>query len=71
MHVRIKSQTGNDYGFTASRESPLLFQVEEDLGERFDHAAEKPEQIEAMSAKLRAFEAQVAEEGTFWDRPGE
>jgi len=53
------------------RENPLLFQVEEDFGERFDRAEERPQQVEAMRAKLTAFEAQVAQEGSFWDLPGD
>ena len=40
LHVRIGSQTGNNYGYQASRETPLLFQVEKDLGERIDVAKE-------------------------------
>jgi arylsulfatase len=67
MHVRISSQTGNQYGFTASRETPLLFQVEQDLSERIDRAGEQTERILSMMAKLNAFETQASEEGTFWD----
>ena len=71
MHVRILSQTGNDYGFKASRETPLLFQVEQDLGERIDRAAEQANLVEKMQTKLKAFKSQVQEEGSFWDAPGE
>ena len=71
MHVRIASQTGNDYGFKASRETPLLFQVEQDLGERIDRAAEQANLVEKMQTKLKAFKSQVQEEGSFWDAPGE
>ena len=71
MHIRILSQTGNDYGFKASRETPLLFQVEQDLGERIDRAGDQTNQIEPMMKKLKAFESQVQEEGSFWDAHGE
>ena len=49
LHIHIYSQTGDNYGFTASPEKPLLFNVEQDLGERFDRAAEQP----AIVARLR------------------
>ena len=66
MHTRISSQTGNNYGFNASRSTPLLFQVEQDLSERIDRAKED-ELIDQMMARLNQFEARVAKEGTFWD----
>ena len=66
MHVQIFSQTGNNYGFKASRDKPLLFQVEQDLGERIDRAGEEPKRIQEMLSKLEAFENQVQEEGSFW-----
>ena len=67
MHTRISSQTGNDYGFKASRDTPLLFQVEHDLGERIDRTGEQAKRVETMMEKLTAFESQVKEEGSFWD----
>lgn len=67
MHIRIFSQTGNNYGFQASRESPLLFQVEHDIGERIDRAPEHPEIVERLTANLNAFEARLKNEGSFWD----
>jgi arylsulfatase len=67
MHIRIASQTGDQYGFEASRENPLLFQVEEDLGERFDRAEEEKARVLSMLEKLEAFESQLKEEGSFWD----
>jgi len=70
MHVRIGSQTGNDYGFRASRETPLLFQLEQDLGERIDRAGEQPERVAAMLATLIQLEAQVEQEGSFWEAGG-
>ncbi len=66
MHIRIASQTGNNYGFQASRDTPILFQVEQDLGERIDRAGEQPKRVEEMLEKLTAFESQVQEEGSFW-----
>lgn len=67
MHVRIASQTGDNYGFRASRQTPLLFQVEHDLGERIDRAAEQAKRVETMLAALSRFESQVQKEGSFWD----
>ncbi|MGB2561069.1 MAG: hypothetical protein ACPIG6_10765, partial [Akkermansiaceae bacterium] len=66
MHIQIFSQTGNNYGFKASRDKPLLFQVEQDLGERIDRAGEQPKLVTDMMSKLKAFEEQVKKEGSFW-----
>ena len=54
---------GDDYGFTASEAAPLL-QVEEDLGERFNRAAEYPERAEKLVENLRAYRQQILREGT-------
>ena len=43
LHTRLYSQTGNDYGFEASRESPLLFNVEVDPPERINLAERHPD----------------------------
>ena len=67
MHIRISSQTGNDYGFTASRETPLLFQVEQDISERINQTDQQQELVKTMMTKLKNFEAQVEQEGSFWD----
>ncbi len=67
LHVRIGSQTNDNYGFVASEESPLLFQVEEDLGERIDRAAEEREITTDLLAELKEFKAQLSQEGSFWD----
>lgn len=67
LHVRIGSQTKNNYGFVASRETPLLFQVEKDLGERIDLAGEKAELTSDLLSELEKFETQLKEEGSFWD----
>jgi hypothetical protein len=48
-----------------------LFQVEQDLGERIDRAGDQANRIEPMMKKLKAFESQVQEEGSFWDAHGE
>ena len=67
LHVRIGSQTKNNYGFVASKESPLLFQVEEDLGERIDRAKEETEITSALLSELEIFKKELKKEGTFWD----
>ena len=66
LHVRIGSQTENDYGFTATRETPLLFQVEKDLGERIDVATKHPKKIAELQRDLENFEKQIKKEGSFW-----
>ena len=68
MHIRIGSQTRNNYGFQASWEKPLLFQVEQDLGERIDRTPEQPERIENMKAKLKSFIDEVKQTGSFWNQ---
>lgn len=52
IHTKLISQTGDSYGFKASHEQPLLFNVEEDLGERIDRAAEHPDIVERLRKKL-------------------
>ncbi len=59
LHVRLISQTGSNHGFTATREKPLLFHVEEDLGERIDRAAEQPETVVRLLEKLDAVAASL------------
>lgn len=54
LHIAIRSQTGDDYGFVASRETPLLFHLEHDIGERIDRAAERPDLVERLLAELDA-----------------
>ncbi len=53
LMVAIPSQTGSKHGFEASEEKPLLFNVEQDIGERIDRAAEKPELVQSMLGMLR------------------
>ncbi|MFK7850600.1 MAG: sulfatase [Akkermansiaceae bacterium] len=67
MHTRISSQTGNNYGFEASLNTPLLFHVEHDLGERFDRAGEQTKLVETVRSTLSKFQIQIQEEGSFWD----
>jgi len=59
LHVKLISQTGSDHGFAASREKPLLFNVEEDLGERIDRAAEQPEIVARLLGRLDAVTASL------------
>ena len=67
IHTRIASQTGNNYGFKASRDTPLLFQVEQDLGERIDRAGEQSKHVDKMMETLTSFESQIRQEGSFWN----
>lgn len=66
LHIRLGSQLNDNYGFKASREKPLLFQVEQDIEESFDLAAQQPERVKQMLKELVLYEAQVKKEGTFW-----
>jgi arylsulfatase len=70
MLTRLFAQTKGTYGFSASREKPLLFQVEQDLGERINRADEQSGVIEEMKGRLTAFESQLREEGSFWKEGG-
>jgi arylsulfatase len=67
IHTRTASQTGNNYGFKASRDTPILFQVEQDLGERIDRAGEQSKRVDEMMKTLTVFEAQIRQEGSFWN----
>ena len=67
LHIRIGSQTKNNYGFTASLKSPLLFQVEEDLGERLNRAEDQSAITSDLLWELIKFKNQLKQEGTFWD----
>jgi arylsulfatase len=50
--TQICSQAKDDSGFKASLESPLLFNVEHDLGERIDRASEYPKIVKRLSDRL-------------------
>ncbi|MBD0833159.1 sulfatase family protein [Aestuariibaculum sediminum] len=67
LHTRIGSQTGNNYGYEVSKEAPILFQVEQDLGERIDVAEEKTTLVGELLTEFNAFEEQLKSEGSFWD----
>ena len=67
IHVRLGSQLGKNYGFKASMESPLLFNVEEDLHERINRAAEKPELVQELLGELKAHNEALEKAGTYWD----
>ncbi len=53
LMVAIPSQTGNKHGFQASEDKPLLFNVEQDIGERIDRAEENPELVRTLLHLLR------------------
>ncbi|MBK1878998.1 sulfatase family protein [Pelagicoccus mobilis] len=67
LHVKLTSQLKTDYGFSASMETPLLFQVEQDLGERIDRAEENADVVERMLKALRDHRARIRREGSYWD----
>lgn len=69
LHTAIYSQTGNNYGFTASQSTPLLFNVEQDPHERFDRRAQEPAIVSELQAVINAFNTSVNNEQTFWGVP--
>jgi arylsulfatase len=66
LHVKITSQTGNDYGFKVSEAKPLLFNVEQDVGEKFDRAAEQAAKVTELQTLLKQFVESATAEGSFW-----
>ena len=42
--------------------------MEHDLGERIDRAGDEAEVINTLQVALSDFEAQIKQEGTFWDK---
>jgi arylsulfatase A len=68
IHTRIMSQIKKDYGFSASPEKPLLFQVEQDFSERIDRAAEQQEKMKEGLTVIQAFKDSLAKERSFWDQ---
>jgi arylsulfatase len=69
LHTRIYTQTGDDYGFRdVSPSNPLLFQLEQDIGERFNLRSNEPGKVTDLLNELTAFNAQADREGTFWDK---
>ncbi len=66
LHIKLGSQLRNNYGFQASRDKPLLFQVEQDLREVYDRAKEEPDRVQQMLKDLLKIEAQMKAEGTYW-----
>lgn len=55
----ISSQTEDDYGFAPTREKPLLFNVEQDISERIDRAAEYPEIVSDLLKLLNEKSAEI------------
>jgi arylsulfatase A len=69
LHIALYSQTGNNHGFTASRSSPLLFNVERDPHERIDRHAEEPGVVADLQSVISSFETSLDAEQTFWGKP--
>jgi hypothetical protein len=68
LHSSIFTQTGNNYGYTGvSLSNPLLFNVEQDIGERFNQRAAQPAKVLELQNEINTFNTQAATEGTFWD----
>ncbi|BDS08916.1 N-acetylgalactosamine-6-sulfatase [Oceaniferula spumae] len=69
LHIRLYSQTGNNYGFSASRSNPLLFDVEKDPHERFDISGSNASIVNQLDTIISDFETSLATEQTFWGAP--
>lgn len=69
LHVALYSQTGNNYGFSASQGAPLLFNVEQDPHERFDRRAQEPAVVAELQGVINDFNTSVNTEQTFWGAP--
>ena len=67
IHVRLGSQLRTNYDFKASMESPLLFNVEEDIHERIDRAKEQSEIKDELLEELKKHNSAIEKDGTFWD----
>lgn len=63
----LYTQTGNNYGFSASFSNPLLFEVQQDPHERFDRSGSETATVNDMKARITSFNSAVNQEGTFWD----
>jgi len=63
LHFRIFDPTLGDYHNPASwtdLEKPLLFDLEEDPGERFDQAEKYPEEVAKLTGLARDYRAEIA-----------
>ena len=69
LHTSLYSQTGNNYGFTATAAAPLLFDVQKDPHERINRRAEQPARVAELQALIDAFNQSLATEPTFWGAP--
>jgi arylsulfatase len=70
LHTRIYTQIGDDYGFgKVTFTNPLLFQVEQDFGERFNVSHDQPAKVAELQGLITDFNKQAAAEGTFWNGP--
>lgn len=54
LHTRLVSQINEPHGFSASREKPLLFQVEHDPGERFERASEQAGTVQLLLERMES-----------------
>lgn len=69
LHIKLYSQTGNNYGFSASKTNPLLFNVLTDPHENSDQSSSLPAEVSTLQTLLDQFETSLNTEGTFWDTP--
>lgn len=63
--TKTHSQLKKNTGFNASEKSPLLFNVEHDLGERIDRAIEHPKIVKRLSDRLIEMKAEIEFEKEF------
>ena len=68
LHVGQTSQLGTNHGYKPSLNSPILFDVEQDLSEKLDRAPEQPEKVEALKKQLLELKERLIKDGTHWDK---
>lgn len=68
IHTRLISQLGTKHGFEASIKKPLLFNLEEDIGERFDRAKQYPEIVRKLKEAFLQLKTELKESRSYWDK---
>lgn len=70
LHTRIYTQTRDNYGYrNVSPANPLLFQVEQDIGERFSLTSAETNKVTELLNEITTFNTQASGEDTFWGKP--
>ncbi len=68
LMTNTNSQLGDNYGYQASKQTPLLFQVEHDLSESIDRAQEQTDLTKILSENLVKYQQKIDSEANFWQK---